>query len=69
MSLGGKGYFQNPGGSWLKGGIKKFGEVSTMDEAMVCNSIWLESCCKKMSMFIPIISFFDTLNFMASDIN
>ena len=31
---GGKGYFQNSGGSWLKGGVKKFRGVWTLDEAM-----------------------------------
>ena len=29
-----KGYFQNSGGSWLKGGVKKFRGVWTLDEAM-----------------------------------
>ena len=31
----GEGYFQNLGGSWLKGGVKKFRGVWTLDEAMV----------------------------------
>ena len=30
----GKGYFQNSEGSWLKGGVKKFRGVWTLDEAM-----------------------------------
>ena len=30
----GEGYFQNSGGSWLKGGVKKFRGVWTLDEAM-----------------------------------
>ena len=30
----GKGYFQNSGGSWLEGGVKKFRGVWTLDEAM-----------------------------------
>ena len=32
-----KGYFQNSGGSWLKGGVNKFRGVWTLDEAMAIN--------------------------------
>ena len=35
MKKGGDGYFQNSGGSWLKGGVKKFREFWTLDEAMI----------------------------------
>ena len=30
----GKGYFQNTGGSWLKGELKNSGGVWTLDEAI-----------------------------------
>ena len=44
----GKGYFQNSGGTWLKGGVKKFRVrwwVWTLDEAMhTYNYITLFTC-------------------------
>ena len=42
---GGKGYFQNSGGSWLKGGVEKFWGVWTLDEAMF---LIKESYCVQM---------------------